>query len=63
MKDTGSVDLATLGQALAADLREVESPDTYFGGVLGELAATFESALTGHSTVRYARNTPGGFGV
>lgn len=58
MKDTGSVDLTTLGQALAA-----EPSDTYFGGVLGELAATFESALTGHSTVHYARNTPGGFGV
>lgn len=63
MATDAQTDLATLGQALAADLRNREAPDSPLGDMLDGLAATFEAALTGHSplTLRYARNRSGGF--
>lgn len=63
MATDAQTDLATLGQALAADLRSKESPESPLSDMLDGLAATFEAALTSHSplTLRYARNTSGGF--
>lgn len=64
MATDAQTDLTTLGQALAADLRNREAPDSPLGDMLDGLAATFEATLTGHSplTLRYARDTAGGFG-